>query len=129
MCLNGWQLLRLKHVHLITQYILLYVLGTRYLSNHHPTPTTPAYPVPPSPPGSCAFRNTPKFSAVRGRGKIVRGEWLTECTKQKRRLGWRRFATDPADGRQPESGDELWAEELRPKPPPARTGETGGGKV
>ena len=71
-----------------------------------------------SPAGSCAFRNTPKFTAVRGRGKIVRGEWLAACTKQKRRLPWRRFSTDPADGKQPDSGDEVWAEELRPQPPP-----------
>ncbi|XP_043192876.1 DNA repair protein XRCC1-like isoform X1 [Amphibalanus amphitrite] len=66
----------------------------------------------------CAFRNTPKFTAVRGKGKIVRGEWLTECAKQRRRLGWRKFATDPSDSRQPDSGDELWAEDLRPAPPP-----------
>ena len=87
----------------------------------------PTHPPPPPPPPvsthlplhlhSCAFRNTPKFSAVRGHGKIVRGEWLSACAKQKRRLPWRRFSTDPADGKQPDSGDELWAEELRPTPP------------
>ncbi|XP_037073239.1 DNA repair protein XRCC1-like [Pollicipes pollicipes] len=64
----------------------------------------------------CAFRNTPKHVQVRGRGKIVLGSWLMACAAQKRRLSWRRHALEPADGRAPDSEDEVWAEELRPRP-------------
>ncbi|CAH1966686.1 unnamed protein product [Acanthoscelides obtectus] len=49
----------------------------------------------------CAFVNTPKFNQVKGKGKIVKRNWIEECHSQRKRLPWRRFALDKND-----KGDE-----------------------
>ena len=59
----------------------------------------------------CAFANTPKFNQVRGKGKIVKKEWLEECHRQRKRLPWRRFCLDKKDKDQDESEEEVWEEE------------------
>ena len=56
----------------------------------------------------CAFTNTPKFNQVKGKGKIVKKEWIEECHSQRKRLPWRRFCLDKADKNQDESEDEVW---------------------
>lgn len=40
---------------------------------------------------SCAFRNTPKFQSVKGKGKIVTEKWVEDCYKKKIRFPWRRY--------------------------------------
>ena len=45
----------------------------------------------------CAFANTPKFNQVRGKGKIVKKDWLEECHRQRKRLPWRRFCLPRAE--------------------------------
>lgn len=40
----------------------------------------------------CAFPNTPKYRQVEGAGgKIVRKEWVDECSKMKRRMPWKKY--------------------------------------
>ncbi|XP_065159801.1 DNA repair protein XRCC1-like isoform X1 [Atheta coriaria] len=58
----------------------------------------------------CAFANTPKFNQVRGKGKIVKKQWIIECEKQRKRLPWRRFCLDRRDNTGNESEDEIWEE-------------------
>ncbi|XP_044255439.1 DNA repair protein XRCC1 [Tribolium madens] len=58
----------------------------------------------------CAFTNTPKFNQVKGKGKIVKRNWIEECHSQRKRLPWRRFCLDKNDAKQPESEDEIWEE-------------------
>ncbi|KAK9511674.1 hypothetical protein O3M35_000293 [Rhynocoris fuscipes] len=55
----------------------------------------------------CAFRNTPKYNQVRGRGKIVKSQWIEECYSRRKRLPWRRFALDRNDASQAESEEEI----------------------
>lgn len=57
---------------------------------------------------SCAFQNTPKFNQVKGKGKIVTKKWVLDCSSNRKRLPWRRYALDPDDKKQPESEDEIW---------------------
>ena len=45
----------------------------------------------------CAFPNTPKFNQVKGKGKIVKKEWLEKCHRDRKRWPWRRFCLDPKD--------------------------------
>uniref|UniRef100_A0A914UXJ9 BRCT domain-containing protein n=1 Tax=Plectus sambesii TaxID=2011161 RepID=A0A914UXJ9_9BILA len=59
----------------------------------------------------CAFANTPKFNQVRGRGKIVKKEWIEDCHSRRRRLPWRRYALDRADQGRAESEDEIEADD------------------
>ncbi|XP_075226141.1 DNA repair protein XRCC1-like isoform X9 [Lycorma delicatula] len=56
----------------------------------------------------CAFLNTPKFNQVKsqGLGKIVTKDWIEECYKKRRRLPWRRFATDVRERQLPESEED-----------------------
>uniref|UniRef100_A0A1B6KXU3 BRCT domain-containing protein n=1 Tax=Graphocephala atropunctata TaxID=36148 RepID=A0A1B6KXU3_9HEMI len=61
----------------------------------------------------CAFVNTPKFNQVRGRGKIVKKEWIEECHNRRRRLPWRRFALDRNDAGT-SSEEEIWEENSVP---------------
>lgn len=56
---------------------------------------------------SCAFVNTPKFNQVKGKGKIVTKKWLEDCSRQRKRLPWRRYALDKADKKQDESEEEI----------------------
>ncbi|XP_004520178.1 DNA repair protein XRCC1 isoform X2 [Ceratitis capitata] len=65
----------------------------------------------------CAFKNTPKYNQVRGKGKIVTRAWIEDCHKQKKYLPWRRYALDSNDLTQPESEDEVLDESLRPAQP------------
>ncbi|KAH0808118.1 hypothetical protein GEV33_014663 [Tenebrio molitor] len=58
----------------------------------------------------CAFTNTPKFNQVKGKGKIVKRNWIEECHTQRKRLPWRRFCLDKNDSKKPESEDEIWEE-------------------
>ncbi|XP_022112788.2 DNA repair protein XRCC1 isoform X2 [Pieris rapae] len=59
----------------------------------------------------CAFPNTPKLRAVRASGQAcvaVRGEWLEDCARSRRRLPWRPYATEP---RPPDVADPAEADE------------------
>lgn len=38
----------------------------------------------------CAFANTPKFNAVKGKGKIVTRQWIEDCFAKRKRYPWRR---------------------------------------
>ena len=58
----------------------------------------------------CAFTNTPKFNQVKGKGKIVKKEWLERCHSERKRLPWRRFCLDNGD-KKAESEEEVWEEE------------------
>ncbi|CAB0003672.1 unnamed protein product [Nesidiocoris tenuis] len=65
----------------------------------------------------CAFRNTPKFNQVGGRGKIVKKDWIESCYESRKRFPWRRYALDPSDQGQNESEEEIW-EDKGPSPTP-----------
>lgn len=56
---------------------------------------------------SCACQNTPKFNQVKGKGKIVRKEWLEKCHADRKRYPWRRFALDKKCMDAPESEQEI----------------------
>uniref|UniRef100_A0A1B6C320 BRCT domain-containing protein n=2 Tax=Clastoptera arizonana TaxID=38151 RepID=A0A1B6C320_9HEMI len=58
----------------------------------------------------CAFPNTPKFNQVRGKGKIVKKDWVEDCHDQRKRLPWRRYALDLNDQEKPESEEEIFEE-------------------
>lgn len=45
----------------------------------------------------CAFKNTPKFHQVKGKGKIVKKEWLNDCYNERKKLPWRKYALDEND--------------------------------
>ncbi len=62
----------------------------------------------------CAFANTPKFNQVRrAGGRIVKREWIEQCSRDRKRYPWRRYCLDSADkGR--ESEEEIW--ETKPLP-------------
>ncbi|XP_068141157.1 LOW QUALITY PROTEIN: DNA repair protein XRCC1 [Drosophila tropicalis] len=63
----------------------------------------------------CAFKNTPKYNQVRGKGKIVTRSWIEKCYALKKYLPWRRYALDTNDLGQPESDVELLDESMRPQ--------------
>ncbi|KAM8719523.1 hypothetical protein ACLKA7_005715 [Drosophila subpalustris] len=62
----------------------------------------------------CAFRNTPKYNQVKGKGKIVTRSWIEKCYALKKYLPWRRYALDTTELGQPESDEELFDESLKP---------------
>lgn len=62
----------------------------------------------------CAFKNTPKYNQVRGKGKIITRQWIEKCHSLKKRLPWRRFALDDREAEKPESEDEIFDLSLRP---------------
>ena len=64
----------------------------------------------------CEFMNTPKFNQVKGKGKIVKKEWIVKCYSEKKRHPWRRFCLDKND-QGDESEEEIWEESLLPHPP------------
>lgn len=39
----------------------------------------------------CAFENTPKYNEIKGKGRIVKKEWVVDCYKQKKLLPWRQY--------------------------------------
>ncbi|XP_043659120.1 DNA repair protein XRCC1 [Drosophila teissieri] len=63
----------------------------------------------------CAFKNTPKYNQVKGKGKIVTRSWIEKCYELKKYLPWRRYALDTNDFGQPESDEELCDEATRPR--------------
>ena len=58
----------------------------------------------------CAFTNTPKFNQVKGKGKIVKKEWIELCHSQRKRFPWRRFCLDKDDKNKDESEEEIFEE-------------------
>ncbi|XP_034474692.1 DNA repair protein XRCC1 [Drosophila innubila] len=62
----------------------------------------------------CAFRNTPKYNQVKGKGKIVTRSWIEKCYTLKKYLPWRRYALDTTESGQPESDEELFDISLKP---------------
>ncbi|CAL4069481.1 unnamed protein product, partial [Meganyctiphanes norvegica] len=62
----------------------------------------------------CAFRDTPKYMQVKGKGKIVTHKWIDDCHSKKIRYPYRRYQLVQDD--EPDSEEEIWAEELVPKP-------------
>ncbi|KAH8409034.1 hypothetical protein KR009_005615 [Drosophila setifemur] len=62
----------------------------------------------------CAFKNTPKYLQVRGKGKIVTRSWIEKCYALKKYLPWRRYALDTMDLGQPESDEEVCDEAVKP---------------
>ncbi|KAL7743719.1 hypothetical protein ACLKA6_016782 [Drosophila palustris] len=62
----------------------------------------------------CAFKNTPKYNQVKGKGKIVTRSWIEKCYALKKYLPWRRYALDTTELGQPESDEELFDESLKP---------------
>ncbi|XP_017129968.1 DNA repair protein XRCC1 [Drosophila elegans] len=62
----------------------------------------------------CAFKNTPKYNQVKGKGKIVTRSWIEKCYELKKYLPWRRYALNTADLGQPESDEELCDEAFKP---------------
>ncbi|BFG02540.1 DNA repair protein XRCC1 [Drosophila madeirensis] len=66
----------------------------------------------------CAFKNTPKYREVRGKGKIVTRSWIEKCHAHKKYLPWRRYALDTDEVGRPESDEELHDESLKPKARP-----------
>lgn len=59
----------------------------------------------------CAFRKTPKFNEVKGKGKIVGKAWFTDCQQKKRRTNTKNFRIDGGgDSSFESSGDELFIE-------------------
>ena len=45
----------------------------------------------------CAFVNTPKFNQVKGRGKIVKKDWIEKSYSDRKRYPWRRYCLDNQD--------------------------------
>ncbi|CAG2216939.1 XRCC1 [Mytilus edulis] len=54
----------------------------------------------------CAFSNTPKYNQVRGKGKIVKKDWILQSYKQKKLLPWRNYRLGDADSPDESSTDE-----------------------
>ncbi|XP_055636700.1 DNA repair protein XRCC1 [Toxorhynchites rutilus septentrionalis] len=55
----------------------------------------------------CAFKNTPKYNQVHGKGKIIRKSWIERCHAQRKRLSWRKFALDSDDAERTDSEEEV----------------------
>ncbi|KAH8245016.1 hypothetical protein KR032_003922 [Drosophila birchii] len=62
----------------------------------------------------CAFKNTPKYNQVKGKGKIVTRSWIEKCYNLHKYLPWRRYALDTNDLGQPESDEEVCDEARKP---------------
>ncbi|KAM7350629.1 DNA repair protein XRCC1 isoform 1-T1 [Cochliomyia hominivorax] len=54
-----------------------------------------------------AFKNTPKYHQVKGKGKIVTRNWIEKCYVLKKYLPWRRYALDSVELSKPESDEEI----------------------
>lgn len=52
----------------------------------------------------CAFSNTPKYTQVLGKGKIVTKRWIEDCHVEKRRIPWRDYRLD--DGSEGSDSDD-----------------------
>uniref|UniRef100_A0A182W0W0 BRCT domain-containing protein n=1 Tax=Anopheles minimus TaxID=112268 RepID=A0A182W0W0_9DIPT len=55
----------------------------------------------------CAYKNTPKYNQVHGKGKIVKKDWIEKCYTNRKRLSWRKFALDTAEANVSDSEDEI----------------------
>ncbi|XP_062563379.1 DNA repair protein XRCC1 [Armigeres subalbatus] len=55
----------------------------------------------------CAFKNTPKYNQVHGKGKIVKKGWIERCHALRKRLSWRKFALDSNEAEQSDSEGEI----------------------
>uniref|UniRef100_A0A182Y6J3 BRCT domain-containing protein n=1 Tax=Anopheles stephensi TaxID=30069 RepID=A0A182Y6J3_ANOST len=55
----------------------------------------------------CAYKNTPKYNQVHGKGKIVKKDWIERCYANRKRLSWRKFALDTAEAEVSDSEDEI----------------------
>lgn len=64
----------------------------------------------------CAFSNTPKYNQVRGKGIIVKKDWILQSHKQKKLLPWRNFRLGDAESPDEASTDD--EEDLPKKTPP-----------
>ncbi|XP_075155589.1 DNA repair protein XRCC1 isoform X2 [Haematobia irritans] len=63
----------------------------------------------------CAFKNTPKYNQVKGKGKIVSRSWIEKCFDLKKYLPWRRYALDSEELTKPESDEEILDESFKPE--------------
>ncbi|OWF35609.1 DNA repair protein XRCC1 [Mizuhopecten yessoensis] len=54
----------------------------------------------------CAFVNTPKYNQVRGKGRIVKKDWIQHCYKQKKFISWRKYQLGDADYSSDEEDEE-----------------------
>ena len=54
----------------------------------------------------CAFANTPKYNAVKGKGRIVSKDWVKDCYKQKKLLPWRMYRMGKAPSPPNSSGSD-----------------------
>jgi DNA-repair protein XRCC1 len=64
----------------------------------------------------CAFKNTPKYRQVQGKGKIISKDWIEKCHSLKKRLSWRKFALDSTECEKSDSEDEIFDLSLKPSP-------------
>ncbi|EAA07652.5 AGAP002605-PA [Anopheles gambiae str. PEST] len=55
----------------------------------------------------CAYKNTPKYNQVHGKGKIVKQDWIKKCYTNRKRLSWRKFALDTAEANASDSEGEI----------------------
>lgn len=55
----------------------------------------------------CAFKNTPKYREVQGKGKIVDKDFILDAHFHRRRFPWRRYALEGRERRKDESEDEI----------------------
>ncbi|CAO1406143.1 unnamed protein product, partial [Diamesa serratosioi] len=62
----------------------------------------------------CAFKNTPKYGQVKGKGKIVSKSWIEKCFQEQRKISWRKYALDENDRKQSDSEDEIVDVLLKP---------------
>ncbi|XP_058118627.1 DNA repair protein XRCC1 [Anopheles ziemanni] len=63
----------------------------------------------------CAYKNTPKYNQVRGKGKIIKKEWIECCYNNRKRYSWRKFAIDTDEANVSDSEDEIV--DITKKPP------------
>lgn len=67
----------------------------------------------------CAFKNTPKYNEVKGKGKIVSKTWIEKCFQEQKKVSWRKYALDDNDRKQSDSEDEIVNILLKPASPTA----------
>lgn len=67
----------------------------------------------------CAFKNTPKYKQVSGKGKIITKDWVIRCYTDKKHIPWRRFALDDKDADEDESETEIYDLSLKPEESPS----------
>ena len=56
---------------------------------------------------SCAFKNTPKYRAVVGKGQIVGQQWVDDCHSQKGKLPTVPYRLDTPDASEPSDSEEV----------------------